>query len=263
MDLVQQVNNTLDKFLNLTGTLDFHAGEYVPNVFIIDSGCLADEGATMYNAVNRLIEQATDDTGHGTAIHNIIHYINPQSNIYHIKAMSDNKSNAEIIDNAFTYLRTLQRNGTSIDIVCCSFGSDTIINNKTLITIRRLTKEGSLIFSSIGNENKNQVYTPAILPEVICVGGLSAENDEFNKKWAFSNYSRITDVMALAEDINVPNSDIVVEGTSFANAIVVGQVSKLMTVYSKLKKADIQDRLMNIDTVADLYTAHGYLLMAE
>ena len=259
--MVQQEDNALDRFLDITNTKNFEIGEYIPNIFILDTGCNGNDGDTMYNAITCKIEQATDDSGHGTFIHELIHYINPMANIYHVKVLDNSSSDARTVDNAFTYLRGLQQRGIKIDLVCCSFGADAQINNKTFMTIKKIHKEGTLFFSSIGNDNKHLVYTPANLPEFLCVGGLSSDDIEFNTRWVRSNYSRITDIMALAENIDVPNNNIKIDGTSFANAIVVGQVSKLMSKYANVTKDDIKDRLSNIDNMMSLNTANGYLIL--
>lgn len=260
-------------FLDVTGSNLYylqHNHNKPVHIYVLDSGYNYNNDFgfsnvdTTYDAIARTIrDDDSDDTGHGTHVIDIIQTIHPDVFIHPIKVTQNDMASGLSIDNAFAYLKTIQQQGESVDIVCCSFGSDAPINKLTHRHIAKMYANNTIFVASIGNGGRNYAYSPASLPEFISVGGLDST---FENRWKNSNYSRETDVMALAENIQIvddnhsPVNDELLSGTSFANAIAVGQIALLLSnghIDTKESLLELTQRYSS--ETRKLETAYGYL----
>ena len=176
----------------------------------------------------------------------------PKSEIYIIKILDDiGLGNMTNISTGLALANNL-----NVDIVCMSLGSWKKFSQTTIKGLQLLYKRGIIILSATGNNNCNDINYPSKYNEVLSVGGLSKD---FNIRWEKSNYCRETNVVALAENVETIDNNLnktSVNGTSFANAITVGQVALMKSIDTTLTDTDV---LRYCDESRKLETAKGYL----
>lgn len=203
-------------------------------VAIIDSGCNSD----FPNIVGRFNgftnkSDVSDDTGHGTAIGNIIYEIVPNCDLYICKALnSKNIATMESVYNCLAYVYS-----KDIDVVCMSFAGIHELSITTMRVLRDVQRNGTMLFASVGNDNQPTLVFPASVEGVYSVSGLSKDN--LDTKLHSANYPKDSiDFTALGEDIQTQYDVIKRSGTSFSNAIVVGQVAYILS-YNKKRAKEI------------------------
>ena len=245
----------LMNFLEATGTnrLKEEADGEGIKIAVLDTGCNIDNEQIVYRYdFFDESNSARDNANHGTSIVNIIQTIAPKSEIYIIKILDDvGLGNMANISTGLSLASNL-----NVDIVCMSLGGWKKFSKTTIKGLQLLYKRGIMILSAVGNNNSNDIYYPSKYNEVLSVGGLS---NDFNIRWKNSNYCRETDVVALAEDVETIDNELnktIVNGTSFANAIVVGQIALMKSVDTTLTDTDV---LRYCDESRRLETAKGYL----
>ena len=249
----------LMNFLEVTGTNKLKEktnGEGI-KIAVLDTGCNIDNEKIVYRYdFFDESNSARDNANHGTSIVNIIQTIAPKSEIYIIKILDDiGLGNMANISTGLSLASNL-----NVDIVCMSLGGWKKFSKTTIKGLQLLYKRGIMILSAVGNNNSNDIYYPSKYNEVLSVGGLSTD---LNIRWKNSNYCRETDVVALAEDVETIDNELnktIVNGTSFANAIVVGQIALMKSVDTGLTDADI---LKYCSDSRRLETAKGFLNINE
>lgn len=192
------------------------------NIAILDSGFNTDNKNVKmrFNAFTKT-DDVSDVRGHGTAIYEIINTISPNSNYYLFKALDDfGKGDMLSIYESLIRCRDIEE----IDIICMSFSSFAKLSKSAHDALIDCIDKGKIIVSALGNDSSNTVTYPSGIDGVYKVGALSS--DDLSKRYKKSNYSPTTSFVALGENIEA-NGEIR-EGTSFANAIVVGQIAELM-----------------------------------
>ena len=245
----------LMNFLEVTGTNKLKEktnGEGV-KIAVLDTGCNIDNEQIVYRYdFFDESNSARDNANHGTSIVNIIQTIAPKSEIYIIKILDDiGLGNMANLSTGISLASNL-----NVDIVCMSLGGWKKFSKTTIKGLQLLYKRGIMILSAVGNNNSNDIYYPSKYNEVLSVGGLSTD---LNIRWKNSNYCRETDIVALAEDVETIDNELnktIVNGTSFANAIVVGQIALMKSVDTTLTDTDV---LRYCDESRRLETAKGYL----
>lgn len=192
------------------------------NIAILDSGFNTDNKNVKmrFNAFTKT-DDVSDVRGHGTAIYEIINTISPNSNYYLFKALDDfGKGDMLSIYESLIRCRDIEE----IDIICMSFSSFAKLSKSAHDALIDCINKGKIIVSALGNDSSNTVTYPSGIDGVYKVGALSS--DDLSKRYKKSNYSPTTSFVALGKNIEA-NGEIR-EGTSFANAIVVGQIAELM-----------------------------------
>lgn len=249
----------LMNFLEVTGTNKLKEktnGEGI-KIAVLDTGCNIDNEQIVYRYdFFDESNSARDNANHGTSIVNIIQTIAPKSEIYIIKILDDvGLGNMANISTGLSLANNL-----NVDIVCMSLGGWKKFSKTTIKGLQLLYKRGIMILSAVGNNNSNDIYYPSKYNEVLSVGGLSTD---LNIRWKNSNYCRETDIVALAEDVESIDNELnktIVNGTSFANAIVVGQIALMKSVDTGLTYTDI---LQYCNDSRRLETAKGFLNINE
>lgn len=210
----------LDSYLEHTG-FNRNNGSGV-GIAIIDTGCniVKENILLQYNAFKG-DNDVYDYKGHGTAIYEIIDSIVPQSKFYIMKGLDD-YGNGNMLSIYQCLIRC--RDNDNINIICMSFSSFRELSITAKKALKECINKGKLIFASIGNDNRNVETYPSSIDGVYKVGGLDSE---LSDKYLTSNFRSDTDFVALGENIFANNE--IRDGTSFANAIVVGQVSEMIS----------------------------------
>ena len=137
-------------------------------------------------------------------------------------------------------------------------------------TILALIANGVTVVAAAGNGNIN---FPAMMPEVIAVGGVAIKANDTPKAWEGASSFRssifkgrdVPDVCGLASDVVVPvqpaatpNWELRAGGTSLATCQVAGIVALLLQKRSTLTPQEIRDYLMDTaDDVSSGTTATG------
>lgn len=207
-------------------------------VAIIDSGCNSHLPNIKghYNGFTEKLasmEDVKDGAGHGTALAHIIYEIVPQADLYICKAIND-KNEASMLS---VYNSLLYAIGREVDVVCMSFAGIHELSTTTVRLVNRLIDSGAILCASIGNDNKPLLVYPASMEGVYAVAGLS--KDDLSKKSELSNYPlNEIDFTALGEDVQTKWDAVMRTGTSFSNAIVVGQIAYLLSQHG-LKAKDV------------------------
>ena len=207
----------LSSFIKYTGFNKSSANGKGIGIAIIDSGCNSknDNIVFSFNAYNKT-NNIQDRYGHGSHIYEIINYVAPKSNYYIFKGMDDfGDGDARAIYESLIRCK----NNDGIHIICLSLSS--FHDSKA---IRKIINEclgkGKVIVSSLGNDSTSKPTFPSSIEGVYSVGALDRS---LEKRYGKSNYSNSTSFVALGEGVMGQN------GTSFANAIVIGQIAIIMS----------------------------------
>lgn len=198
-------------------------------IAIIDSGVesIQDNIVYGYNSITGK-QDVFDDTlsgenKHGQNIYDIINTISPNANYYIFKAFNGKGMSTSL----YVYEALIRcRDIEGIDIICMSFSSLREMNKVTLRALNECIDENKLVFTAMGNDNSSTITYPSGVSGVYPVGGL---DDSFERKSERSNYGSRLKFVAPSERLELPNGRIV-DGTSYANAIVVGQIADIMGV---------------------------------
>lgn len=229
------------------------------NIAILDSGFNTENNNVKFkfNAFTKT-DDVTDKRGHGTAIYEIINKISPNSNFYLFKALDDfGKGDMLSIYESLIRCRDIDE----IDIICMSFSSFSKLSASAHDALIDCLNKKKIVLSALGNDSSNTVTYPSGIDGVYKVGALSA--NDLSQRYRKSNYSPTTNFVALGENIEA-NGEIR-EGTSFANAIVVGQIAELMAQH-QIDKEDFNYELVKQFTngnVRFMDTAFGELIKPE
>ena len=223
----------LEQYLKLTG-FDSPEPKGV-NIAIIDSGFNTQNKNVKYrfNAFDKS-DNVEDERGHGTAILDIISTISPNSNFYLFKALDkDGKGTMSSIYESLIRVRDIEE----IDVVCMSFSSFQKLSITTEKAIKECLENKKILVAALGNDERKQDTYPSAVEGVYKVGALS---ESIISRYHLSNYSPTTHFVALGENIYANNE--VREGTSFATAIVVGQIAEIMSHY-QINKEEVDYKL--------------------
>lgn len=213
----------LDLYLKETG-FNRNNGNNI-GIAIIDTGCnIVNENIKLqYNSITGS-NDVYDYVGHGTAIYEIINSIAPKANFYIMKGLDD-KGNGSMLSLYECLIRC--RDNDNIDIICMSFSSFNELSSTTRKAMKECLSNNKIILSSIGNDSMNVNTYPSSIDGVYSVGGLNTKLDD---KFETSNFRVDTNFVALGDNIFANNE--IRNGTSFANAIVVGQIAEIMSDYN-------------------------------
>lgn len=223
----------LEQYLKLTG-FDSPEPKGV-NIAIIDSGFNTQNKNVKYkfNAFDKS-DNVEDERGHGTAIFDVISTISPNSNFYLFKALDkDGKGTMSSIYESLIRVRDIEE----IDVVCMSFSSFQKLSITTHKAIKECLENKKILVSALGNDERKQDTYPSAVEGVYKVGALS---ESIISRYHLSNYSPTTHFVALGE--NIYANDEMREGTSFATAIVVGQIAEIMA-HHQISKEEINYKL--------------------
>lgn len=243
----------LEEYLQLTG-FD-KPEEKGKNIAILDSGFNTDNNNIKFrfNAFTKT-DDVTDVRGHGTAIYEIINKISPNSNYYLFKTLDDNGQGSML---ALYEALIRVRDNDDIDIVSMSFSSFEKLSPATLKALNECLAKGKILVSALGNDSRQVVTYPSGIDGVYKVGALS--DSDINVRYEKSNYSNKTDFVALGQNIMANGK--LRSGTSFATAIVVGQIAELMAS-KDISREDFNYELMRTylsEEVRTMDTANGHL----
>ena len=223
----------LKQYLKLTG-FDSPEPKGV-NIAILDSGFNTRNKNVKYrfNAFDKS-DDVKDERGHGTAILDVISKISPNSNFYLFKALDkDGKGTMSSIYESLIRVRDIEE----IDVVCMSFSSFQKLSITTEKAIKECLENKKILISALGNDERKQDTYPSAVEGVYKVGALS---ESVTSRYPLSNYSPTTHFVALGENIRA-NKELR-EGTSFATAIVVGQIAEIMSHY-QINKEEVDYKL--------------------
>lgn len=178
---------------------------------------------------------------HGTAITSLVAGnslgVAPKAEILHLKILSDIYGSGYAWSNAIDYALN---NGA--DIVSMSIGSKADLSPGMRQVLQRAKEAGITFTAPSGNEGVSFVRSPANDERVIAVGGIN--NDKSIAR--MTNNSVDIEAYALSTDLLIANnSDEMpykkISGTSFANAIVAGQLALILS-YARSKGKEIKVR---------------------
>lgn len=184
---------------------------------------------------------STKQNYHGTATTSLIVGKNigvaPEAKVYHLKILSDKFGSGVSWDRAFERAMALE-----VDIICMSIGTRSKLSPSMRQSLQRAKEKGIVILAPSGNEGLFLLRNPANDERVIAVGG----KDSKGKHTENSNKHVDIEAYALSKDVLVADLDkdmqyVKRDGTSFANAIVAGQVA-LIIAYSRGKGYEIDSR---------------------
>lgn len=136
------------------------------------------------------------EAGHGTFIAGIVRQICPDAEIYSAGVLSSFGDGD--VDGVIRGLRRiLDEIDDPVDVVVMSFGTNLIDDAPGFFGIELMRLLGDAIgVAAAGNQSTCRPYFPAALPDVIAVGGLSADG----KAW-FTNFGGWVDACAPAVDV--------------------------------------------------------------
>ena len=178
---------------------------------------------------------------HGTAIASLIVGkdigVAPEVSLYHMKMLSDVFGSGASWGEAIRKAMALK-----VDVICMSIGTKEKLSPSMRQVLQVAMERGITILAPSGNEGKFLLRNPANDERVLAVGGKDADGNQSAK----SNKHKDIEAYALSEDVLVANTGetfnyIKKNGTSFANAIVSGQVA-LIIAYARDRGYDINVR---------------------
>lgn len=181
------------------------------------------------------------ENSHGTAVSSLIIGKNigiaPESELYHMKILSGSHGGAVSWERALESAVSL-----GVDIVCMSVGTKMKLSPSMRQALQRAEDNGVIVLAPSGNEGRDLLRNPANDDRVIAVGGFNREGLHSKN----SNRSIKIEANALSQGVLVANTGsnmkyIKRSGTSFANAIVAGQLA-LMISYTRDKDYEINIR---------------------
>lgn len=179
---------------------------------------------------------------HGTAVTSLIAGntigIAPEVEIYHMKILSDVYGSGYSWDKAMS--SALRQ---KVDIICMSIGTRDKLSPTMKQMLQTASDRGVIISAPSGNEGRTLLRNPADNDNVIAVGGVTVEGKLAKK----SNRDKRIEGNAPSEDIVVAYGESGIsgytkkDGTSFANAIFVGQMALILS-YVKANNKEINLR---------------------
>ena len=180
---------------------------------------------------------------HGTAVSSLICGetlgVAPEAELYHLKMLSDEFGSGKSWDRAFSYAMS-----QDVDLICMSIGTKAKLSASMEQSIQNASDKGIVMVSPSGNEGLTVLRNPANNENVMAVGGIAIDRKLAKK----SNKSKFMEGYAPSENILVADTrakDLYssVNGTSFANAIYVGQLALLLSyIKNNVKDSDINIR---------------------
>lgn len=222
-------------------------------VAVIDTGVCATDKIAIAGKINLVqgeqqVEPMYEDaSGHGTSIASIIAAsdnsetitgINPNAELYSVKALSDNKTApiSRIVEGIYWCI------DNNINIINMSFGTniDSKILHKAIIDAYN---KGILMIAAVGNNNEIGVQYPAAYDEVMGVGSID-NNAQISD---FSATGNKVEIVAPGEKIASTgffDELICTQGTSVAAAHVTG-VASLLWDYDTSKSSEFIRALLN------------------
>lgn len=226
-------------------------------VAVIDTGVPDIYGVPVSLAENFTLGSA-HDTGHATFIGSILfgisknlHGICPKATSCFCKVFNGRTATPETVAAAIDYATDIW--GVDIINVSLGFSGSIPCNNRLKKSCEAAIKKGVLIVASAGNTGEKNVFWPAALPGVICVG---SSNGKY--KDSFSNSGNVDVVAPGAEVSGLDTKGCITtnSGTSFSTAIITGLLTLLLARRRKSEKCtiarDVKQEL--IDLCVDINT---------
>ena len=181
---------------------------------------------------------------HGTAITSLICGnsigVAPEVELFHMKMLSNEYGSGMSWDRAMDFALK-----NEVDIICMSIGTKDTLSTSMLQSIQRAYDRGVVICAPSGNEGKPILRNPADNPNVIAVGGIA----DSGKVSVRSNRTLEIEGYAPSEGVVIADSGQSLlykkdSGTSFANAIFVGQMALTLSYARSLNvQVDIRSFL--------------------
>lgn len=180
---------------------------------------------------------------HGTAVSSLIVGntlgIAPLADLIHYEMLSDAYGTGRSWDKSIS---SATRN--NVDVLCMSIGTKSILSLSMEQALYNLKVKGTIICAPAGNEGKVVIREPANNKNVLSVGGTDGNGNISS----ISNRSIDLNLLAPCENIKVANIDdelyFYKTGTSFANAIMVGQIALIKSYIKKYQiKTDVYEVL--------------------
>jgi serine protease len=131
------------------------------------------------------------------------------------------------------------------DIINMSWGS--YMNSQvTRLVIQEAAQSGAVLIAAAGNQDTDDLFYPAALPEVISVGA----TDNLDKKAGFSNYGSTIDLVAPGAGIysallDGNNTYGQLSGTSMAAPVVSGIAALVRSRFPSLPASALKQRLLD------------------
>ena len=216
-------------FLNIDYFHQFTKGENV-KIAVLDSEIILDHPEFSDRRIE--YEEFIDSKElnlHGTAVSSLIVGnsigVSPESDIYHMKMLSDIYGTGKSWDKAMS--SALRK---KVDLICMSIGTKAQLSPSMRQSIQTASDRGMVISAPSGNEGRTLLRNPADNHNVVAVGGVG-KNRKISKT---SNKNIRMGAYAPSENIIVANATMSplysnVNGTSFANAIFIGQASLIIS----------------------------------
>ena len=220
-------------------------------VAVIDTG-IPDVYGVPVSLAENFTNGTTVDSGHATFIGSIlfgvsksIHGICPKATSCFCKVFNGSTAKPETVANAIDYAVDIW----GVDIINLSLGFSGSIpcNNKLKKSCEVAMEKGVIIVASAGNTGEKNIFWPAALPGVICVGSSDGKTRE-----SFSNSGNI-DVVAPGANISGLGIDghmTVRSGTSFSTAIITGLLTLLLAKRRRAEKSaiakDVKQELLDL-----------------
>lgn len=234
------------EILNIPYFQQFAKGEGV-KIAVMDSELILSHGE--FNGSNIEYKEFINSVAynyHGTATSSLIVGQNigvaPKAELLHLKMLSDVYGSGFSWDKAMSYAMR-----SNVDLICMSLGTKDNLSTSMRQSIQRATENGILIFAPSGNEGRTLLRNPADNPNVVAVGGIDLDKKIAKK----SNRSKFIEGYAPSENIFIADGlddsgYSTIDGTSFANAIFVGQFALILSyVRMHNKEINLRDFLTN------------------
>lgn len=230
--------------------------------------------------------EAYDDNGHGTEICGIIagsgcksngkyYGVAPKARLVVVKALDkDGASNLFRLQDAVSWLIE-NKVKYNIKIIHMSFGYTQVAdyqNDPLYMMVEKARENGILVIASCGNNGNNKHMTlPGDLPNVISVGSvdyLANNTASIKDRYEVSDYtSLISSVKGRRKpDLTAPGTNLIticpktkktnvfenyisVSGTSYAAAVITGEIALIWSKYNHSSSSQIESKLLSLETI--------------
>ncbi|KAK1706678.1 peptidase S8/S53 domain-containing protein, partial [Colletotrichum lupini] len=169
-----------------------------------------------------------DDTGHGTAIVDLIYRVYEPAEIFVARVLSTPKRNETIKADRLVALAIDWALQMKVDIICIAMGFQSVQGCELREAIAEASKQGKLVFAAAANESHADdiAYPARYSPDVFCMFSTDAglKNSRYinpRKQEKSHNFA------ILGEDIVLASGKLG-KGTSFSTAIASGFAASLL-----------------------------------
>ncbi|KXH42600.1 extracellular alkaline serine protease [Colletotrichum simmondsii] len=232
---IASVNKWFSRLERVNDVLEISSQSETPKtaIAVIDTGidmndCNAEEIWGYRDFVDGNDEIKVDDTGHGTAIIDLIYRVYEPAKIFVARVLSTEERNETIKGERLVSEAIEWALEMNVDIICIAMGFQSVQGCELQEAIVKASKQGTLVFAAAANESHADdiAYPARYSPDVFCMFSTDAglkNSRSINPR----RQEKSRNFAILGEDIKLASGKLGT-GTSFSTAIASGFAASLL-----------------------------------